>query len=150
MPSTNSLIAKLSGAYPDIAFHQGTSTHWSHATRTISYAPDTTPAELLHELGHAVRGHADYSRDIKLIAMEREAWTAAQELAPRYGVSIADDTIEDHMDTYRDWLHARSLCPHCQANGVQIAALTYECLSCHTRWAVNEARSCRLRRQTLA
>ena len=149
MPSTNSLVAKLRSIYPDLTFYQGTSTHWSHATRTISYTPETPPAELLHELGHAISRHASYDRDVKLITMEREAWTVAQEIAPQYGMAIANGIIEDYMDTYRDWLHARSLCPNCQTNGIQIAARTYECPACRTKWSVNEARACRLRRRTL-
>ena len=149
MPSISSLIARLTADYPDISFEQGQAAYWSPSSRTISYTPATPSTELLHELGHALSGHTDYERDIQLIAMEHEAWTAALEIAPTYGVKIAPDTIERHMDTYRDWLHARSLCPACQANGIQVDRVTYQCPACEARWVVNEARTCALRRRQI-
>ena len=121
---------------------------WNANERTVMYAPDAphAPAFLLHELGHALLGHADYSDDIHLLAMERAAWDKALQLAPEYDVAITDELIEESLDTYRDWLHSRSLCPHCNATGVQTAPRHYQCLACHHAWRVNEARTCALRR----
>lgn len=108
-------------------------------------------ALLLHELAHAVLKHADYTRDIELIEMERDAWDHARTvLAPRYSVPIDDAIIEDSLDTYRDWLHARSTCPDCQAIGIQIKLHHYRCLACGAQWKVNDARICALRRYKLS
>ena len=74
------------------------------------------------------------------------AWDKALQLAPEYDVAITDELIEESLDTYRDWLHSRSLCPHCNATGVQTATRHYQCLACHHAWRVNEARTCALRR----
>lgn len=95
-------------------------------------------------------GHQDYDKDIRLIQMERDAWAyATASLAARYNVDISDDTVQTALDTYRDWLHARSQCPSCQATGVQVKQHTYKCLACSRLWKVNEARLCALRRYKL-
>lgn len=150
MPSTPSLRKQLTIDHPTLTFVDGTDYHWSPTQQSItvnaSY-PDN-PA-LLHELAHALLNHTDYSRDIHLLAMERDAWSyATHTLAPRYNVTIDDDTVEDALDTYRDWLHARSRCPSCTATGIQSQRHQYKCIACGTSWQVNDARSCALRRYT--
>ncbi len=147
------LISKLSSNYPPtgdtpLTFVVAESFGWNAPKRTIAYAPDApdAPAFLLHELGHALLNHDHYQDDIHLLGMERAAWDKASELAPQYETTISDDIVEDALDTYRDWLHARSLCPHCNATGVQTATRQYRCLACNHTWHVNEARTCALRR----
>jgi hypothetical protein len=78
--------------------------------------------------------------------MERAAWEKAGELAPTYEVTIQPDLVEQQLDTYRDWLHDRSVCPNCEANGVQTDVNHYRCLTCDDTWRVNDARRCALRR----
>jgi len=83
--------------------------------------------------------------------MEREAWSyASRQLGPAYGVAIADNDAETALDTYRDWLHARSTCPSCQAIGVQTSKHHYSCVACHEKWRVNDARICALRRYKIS
>lgn len=151
MASIASLITKLSLAHPDLTFQPAEHFLWSPASRTIFYdESDPAASQLLfHELGHAVRNHQDYSRDIELVAMETEAWHQAHALAKAHDSTIEEDTIQDHLDTYRDWLHARSLCPDCQATGIQRTRDRYGCLACSNEWRVNEARDCQLRRYSL-
>lgn len=104
-------------------------------------------ATLLHELSHAVLNHTKYLKDIGLLELERDAWECARNtLAPKYDLIIPEDTIQDSLDTYRDWLHARSICPQCHATGLQIKQREYRCISCATVWQVNDARFCALRR----
>lgn len=149
MPSTLSLLERLSTDFPEFSFASGSSTAWEPNTRTIRYRQGCSNAELLHELGHALEGHSDYSHDITLLGLERDAWQRACALASQYEVIIDDEMIDTHLDTYRDWLHARSTCPACDASGIQVAAKLYECPSCSAKWSVNEARSCRLQRRQL-
>lgn len=152
-PSITSLIAKLQIDYPRYHFANGQEFRWLPQEKAIFYDTSTNdPASLLHELAHALLGHDSYRRDVELIAMERAAWEyASQSLAPTYGIIVASDIIEDALDTYRDWLHARSTCPHCGATGVQVKERLYRCVTCFTQWRVNDARSCALRRwKTLA
>jgi ribosomal protein L37AE/L43A len=140
------LVAKLEKDFPEFQFRKSSVAHWSPTDRTISYTDDT--ATLLHELGHALLGHNDFVQDIELIHLERDAWEKALEVANEYGVKITDDTVEAAMDDYRDWLHARSLCPKCSQTGIQSRAdLTYSCLNCDARWAANDARACGLKRR---
>lgn len=121
---------------------------WNHSARTIFYNPKepNAPAYLLHEYGHALLSHDSHIRDISLIAMERAAWDEAVRMAPHYHVTIDNDMVESALDTYRDWLHARSACPTCATAGVQIQHDIYRCLACQTQWRVNDARACALRR----
>lgn len=147
MPSISSLIKKLKTAYPQFVFCESNSFLWSHADNTIFFDKDSDNyGFLLHELAHALLNHSDYSRDIELLAMERQAWDEACKLAIRYNMSIDDDFIQSNLDTYRDWLHSRSTCPKCNATGLQIETKAYKCLVCHHKWKVNEARTCSLRR----
>ncbi len=131
-----------------ISLTKGDGFRWDPSRLCIYYNPaDPLACQLiLHELGHATLGHSGYTRDIQLLQMERAAWNAANELALQYSVDITDDTVEDHLDTYRDWIHARSLCPKCAATGVQTGPRAYQCLSCGNHWSVNEARTCGLKR----
>lgn len=155
--STSWLIKKLSAAYPTISFQSSDHFAWSPSSRTVLYdlSDKNAPFLLLHELAHALLGHRTYTRDIELVAMESAAWeTAAHllatdpELLPGALLRPTDAIVQDHLDTYRDWLHARSTCPKCSATGYQTASRRYACPACAHQWRVNEARVCALRRYT--
>ncbi len=149
MPSTTANIASLISYFPEISFVHGDDFRWMPDENTIEYSPRDPHAveHLLHEVAHAKLGHISYDRDIELIALEREAWRYAKiELAPLFHASIDADLIEDDLDTYRDWLHARSTCPQCQATGIQTSMQLYTCIACHAKWRVNAAMRCGLRR----
>jgi hypothetical protein len=151
MPSTISLANKLQRDFPALTFLAGDEFRWSPHDNIIFYDQSSDDcASLLHEVAHATLGHTGYTKDIELIEMERDAWErAATQLATAYTTNIEDELIQDSLDTYRDWLHARSTCPHCKATGIQTQRDQYKCLACTTKWRVNEARMCALRRYTL-
>jgi len=143
-----SLCALVMDNFPNFKFEKSDVAHWSSTSKTVFYTDDT--AKLLHELGHALLDHTDFIQDIELIHLERDAWEKARELASKYGVKITDDTIETALDDYRDWLHARSLCPKCSQTGVQRREdLIYYCLNCDARWTANDARTCGLKRRLI-
>lgn len=148
MASISSLVSQLKSDYPQLQFVSGDSFYWDPETASITYRDGShNTADLLHELAHALLDHRDFSRDISLLEMERDAWHIAQQtLTSRYGVTITDDAIDAALDTYRDWLHARSLCPTCGATGLQSGRTQYRCLACLGSWRVNDARQCALRR----
>lgn len=151
MPSTPSLtetLHKLTLAFPNVHFELADDFSWSPSTKTVHYNPSLPHATalLLHELSHGLLDHREYTRDVELISMEAAAWQKAQAIAPEFGVVIQEDVAQDNLDTYREWLHARSTCPACKATGFQITAAEYHCPACLHRWRVNEARSCALRR----
>ena len=150
MHSTPSLLTRLRADFPDISFIHGSDFHWSPSERTIYYKDTVDEASLIHELSHALLNHTDYKRDINLLKMEREAWEyATSHLSQNYNVTFENDAIQDALDTYRNWLHSRSICPSCEATGVQTASHLYKCIACLAEWRVNEARSCALRRYSL-
>lgn len=148
------LVKKLKNRatqYPHLSrlvLQKGETFGWNHTACAIHYNPASPDAEyyLLHEFGHAMLQHSDYTQDINLLKMERAAWDEARTIGSDYAINIPEDTVEDALDTYRDWLHNRSLCPECSATGIQVAPLLYQCTACHSQWRVNEARSCSLRR----
>ena len=149
MPSTTPLIEQLKADYPQIKFQSGNRCQWSADNMTVTYLSATdseAQAQLLHELGHGLLGHASFERDIQLLRLERAAWDKAEKLAANYDLKIDPDLIECHLDSYRDWLHARSACPSCSSTGLQSARRYYRCAACQTEWQVNDARSCALRR----
>lgn len=148
MPAT-SLLAKLEHDFPSIHFAPGDGFRWSPTESTVFYDDPSDFAQLLHETSHGLLDHRDFIRDITLLEMERDAWQKARELALSYQLAISDDTIETALDTYRDWLEARSNCPNCSMTGVQQARYHYRCPACLTTWRVNDARVCGLKRYVI-
>lgn len=148
MQSTNSIIKQLKIDYPQFSFKEASDFSWSHNEHTVYYCHKDKDHDvlLLHELAHGLLNHTDYQHDIELIAMERAAWDKTKELATNYSLSIDDDLVQSFLDSYRNWLHARSTCPKCNDNGIQTTRNTYKCLACSHNWKVNEAKICALRR----
>ena len=148
MPSTKDLISKLEKDYPQFSFKASEQFSWSPDEKTIYFnsGSDEYPIYLMHELAHALLDHSNYDYDIELVTMEREAWDEVIKLTEKYNLDVNTEEIQSTLDTYRDWLHNRSTCPKCQANGVQNGIKTYQCLACNNKWRVNEARVCALRR----
>lgn len=146
----SNLLAKLRDAFPHIKFSEGDQFRWSPTTQTVFYkSTDSELVTLLHETAHATLQHTSYTYDIDLLHLERDAWNKTLELGELYGVEIDDESVETALDTYRDWLHARSLCPACRQNGVQSSENTYSCVICGQQWSVNDARSCGLKRHKI-
>ena len=149
------LLDRLSTDYPDICFEPGDSFCWSPADKHITYRDDASGVEgmysLLHEIGHASLGHKHYRQDFELLLLEVAAWQQATTLGPRYGVNIDEDHLQDCLDSYRDWLYRRSVCPVCTTKALQRdGEPIYECFNCHTTWQVAPSRFCRPYRRSKA
>lgn len=145
---SNSLLNRLKKDHPSFHFVESDHFAWQPEISTILWSIDGS-AQLLHELGHAILGHDLFNRDIELLGMERDAWEEARKLAKKYDIDLDTTTVEDDLDTYREWLHARSTCPRCNVNGIQVAKDLYQCLICDAKWRVNDARVCNLKRTLL-
>lgn len=142
------LIALVKHDYHAITFTSGEAFRWSPSEQTVYYSQKELRHSygqwtLLHELGHSILGHTTYNSDIELIKMEAEAWEKAKQLSAKYDVTISEDHIQDCLDTYRDWLYQRSLCPSCTTTGPQLDSRTYTCSNCEQTWHVSNARFCR-------
>lgn len=147
------VINTLQEAYPALRFEESDDAYWSAAEQTVFYTvlhSEEDAAVLLHETAHAALNHFDFSSDVKLIRIEVEAWQYAKErLAPLFGLVLDENIIQEHLETYRNWLRARSLCPSCGEVGLQTKTSTYQCINCQCSWRVNDARRCQLRRYKL-
>ena len=140
MPAISSLIQRLVADYPQITFVEGATPHWSVQQRTVTYNPHEPHSDwvVLHETAHALLGHDEYTKDIMLLKMERQAWDyATAYIAPRYEIEIDAAFIETQLDTYRDWLHAKSTCPACQSTGLEYSKHSYQCIHCGNSWHTN-------------
>jgi hypothetical protein len=140
------IIEALRQDYSQLNFRPAAAASWSPEKNEITYNPadqDIGLWSLLHELGHAVLGHRSYDSDMALLQKEAQAWEKAISIARHYGIIIESDHIQDCLDTYRDWLHKRSLCPTCGAHGLQQSQALYRCLNCRSTWKVSSARFCR-------
>jgi hypothetical protein len=148
-----SLLTKLQAKFPDLKFVAGTQFVWSPESGEIVYAeaargPQASWA-LLHETGHALLEHNNYSDDFHLVELEILAWDRARELAAELDQTIDEGHIQDCLDTYREWLFKRSLCPACATTYLQQAdGSHYRCHNCHTAWRVSTSRFCRAYRST--
>ena len=147
------LITKLRATFPALQFTAGQQFCWSPETGEIFYkaAADSQKStwSLLHETGHALLEHQNYKADFELLRLEVAAWERARELAADVGVVIDEDHIEDCLDTYRDWLYKRSICPSCTTKCLQQDDYAhYRCFNCHTTWRVSSSRFCRAYRST--
>lgn len=149
-PTNKELLSRLRADYPDITFVVGDDFKWSKTRGELTIIEDEPALYVLHELAHGILGHTDFDMDIKLLKQEREAWDYARsKLMPKYGLSSDESLIEESLDTYRQWLHARSLCPSCGLSCLQTKTSTYVCTNCRCSWRPNDARRCALRRYKL-
>lgn len=147
------LIAKLRSEYPGLKYRSAPQFSWSPETGEIFYkkgASDVTSQwSLLHETGHALLGHKNYTADFELLRLEVDAWEKARSVGEELDIKIDDDHIQDCLDTYRDWLHKRSICPNCSTQSLQQGeSANYRCHNCHTSWKVSTNRFCRAYRST--
>lgn len=148
------LISQLQTKFPRLKFTPGEQFCWSPETGEIFYKIKARGKQakwsLLHETGHALLGHQNYQADYELLRLEVAAWEAAKGLASEFKLTIEENHIQDCLDTYRDWLDKRSICPACQTKCLQQGDFVhYRCFNCHTVWRVSVNRFSRsYRRQT--
>ena len=135
MGANTNFIQIIQRDFPDLNF-KSSSRFRFHPPKTIYYNLDTSSdifiLQLLHELGHALSGHTNFNLDINRLKMEREAWNKAWSLCKVYRITYDPDFVEDALDTYRDWLHKKSLCKACGLTRVQSLDGEYHCPRCET------------------
>jgi hypothetical protein len=144
----DSLISGIRKNYPKIKLSPSTSYYWSPETNEIFYNESAYDKlaewSLLHEVGHALLNHKSYDTDYMLIRLEVMAWQKAKEIGPKFGIEIDENHIQDCLDTYRDWIYKRSICPSCTTKSFQQSDHKhYRCFNCHMTWRVTPSRFCR-------
>lgn len=141
----DTLILSLQNLYPSLKFNENDRFYWSPKTNEIFYdhqaSGETAAWSLLHETGHALLEHQNYSYDYDLVLIEVEAWEKAKKIAQKFDIEIDSDHIQDCLDTYRDWLDKRCTCPTCGNKSLQDTTTgKYRCFNCATVWTVNQDR----------
>lgn len=147
-------LKQLGELHPGLRFTAGQQFCWSPESGEVFFNPaandETSVWSLLHETGHALLNHATYQADFELVRLEAAAWEKARSLAAALGGKIDEDHIQDCLDTYRDWLYKRSICPTCRTKCLQQNDfIHYRCFNCHTVWRVTASRFCRAYRSRL-
>ncbi len=142
MPKTNlPSISDIKASFPQFNFSEHEVFHWSPQNQTVFYnqidiLERSGIYQLLHEIGHALCSHTNYTSGVTLLKMETQAWTKAQEIAKDYNLKIDPERIERCLDSYRDWLHLRSACPQCQSVSIETSNNQYHCFNCMQKWKV--------------
>lgn len=149
------IVDALRNRYPTFAYRKGSHFSWSPETKEIVYDSTRSGAilgwSILHETAHALLEHSNYRADFELLQLEVSAWERAKVLAHEFGIKIDENHIQDCLDTYRDWLYQRSVCPRCNNKSLQQEVAThYQCFNCHAAWKVTPSRFCRAYRATKA
>ena len=143
------LLATLRSHYPYLIVTPGRQFYWSPETGEVFFRQDvsddvndqTAAWSLLHETGHALLQHHSYSGDFELLQLELDAWERARKLGQDAGIKIDEEHIQDCLDTYRDWLYKRSICPECGTKCLQQDnRRRYQCFNCHSVWHVSASR----------
>jgi hypothetical protein len=146
------LINKIQAEFPNLRFTAAKQFYWSPESSEIFYNAAARGQQatwsLLHETGHALLGHSSYKADFELVRLEVAAWEQAQVLAEDLLLTIDQDHIQDCLDTYREWLYKRSICPNCTTKSLQQGDFVhYRCFNCHATWRVTASRFCRAYRR---
>lgn len=148
------IAARIFEDHKQIQFAKSEVFYWSARDNTVFYNPtllDTLVGiyKLLHETGHALLKHTTFESAPELLSLEVAAWTKAKELASNYDVTVDQDYIESCLDSYRDWLHKRSMCPNCKTASTETADSAYKCFNCSQKWVVSPDQRSRCYRQKL-
>ncbi len=151
----NQLIDTLQIKFPRLRFVAGQQFSWSPESGEIIYKTGANGHEaewsLLHETGHALLDHQSYGADFELVRLEVAAWEKAKTLGKEIGITIDEDHIQDCLDTYRNWLYRRSICPECGTKCLQQDDHRhYCCHNCHASWEVTASRFGRAYRRRAA
>jgi hypothetical protein len=144
----NPLLRLLKLDYPEVTFIAGPTFCWSPVGRQVIYKNKAKGVaavySLLHEVGHALLDHKRYTHDFELLEIEVAAWARAKVIAKAYSVEIDENHVQNCLDTYRDWLYRRSICPSCTTKTLQLDEQpAYVCFNCHAKWRVAPSRFCR-------
>ena len=126
----------LRAEFPEVRWVWGRRFSW-RPPRTVQLGPAQPHYVLLalHELGHCLEGHQEFKTEIGRLQLERAAWERARRVwrelqLEKQGIAWDEDFVEAQLDTYRDWLHARSRCPECGTTRFQTRDGAFHCPFC--------------------
>ena len=131
MENSINFLEKVKSAYPEFNFKPGKRFSF-HPKKTIIYpeTKDNFELLLLHELGHALNGDFSFKTDVERLKIESNAWEKARELANSFQIAFNEDLAQQELDSYRNWLHQKSLCKKCGLTRYQTPDGIYHCPHC--------------------
>ena len=117
--------------FPDFTYKTGKKFAY-HPPKTVVIGPSEPHSELLllHEVSHAILKHKAFKTDVERLRIESSAWDKAKTLAFSLKIPFSDDFAQSRLDSYRDWLHSRSLCKKCHLTRFQTEDGKYHCPLC--------------------
>jgi len=126
-----SFLKMLKTTYPDFSFKPGHKFVF-RPKKTICYieANDNFRMLLLHELAHAILGHFSFDRSLERLEIERDAWEKTRELCAIYDVPFDENLAESELNSYRDWVHQKTLCKTCGLTCLEVSSESLYCPSC--------------------
>lgn len=132
MLKPTNFLAKIKQTYPKYHFLSGKRFSF-RPSKTIHYGPLDTPnfeMLLLHELSHAELGHFTFKTDVERIKIEVATWEKTKEFCQKFGIKFDSSLAEEELDSYRNWLHQKSLCKKCGLTRYQTPDGDYHCPHC--------------------
>lgn len=150
------LVERLIRDFPEIKFKRGArrfSCQLRGGVFTVFLGPPCPKYALLtlHELGHGLCRHKDYTTDVLRVKIESQAWERAKTVFLKYREMAFDEDgntkdkelarilpewdeefAQEQLDTYRDWLHVKSRCKKCGLTKYQTENGEYHCPRCET------------------
>lgn len=131
MENSINFLEEVKSAYPEFNFKPGKRFSF-RPQKTIIYPKTKNNFELLllHELGHALNGDFSFKTDVERLKIESNAWEKARELANSFQIAFDEDLAQQELDSYRNWLHQKSLCKKCGLTRYQTPDGIYHCPHC--------------------
>lgn len=130
-PDCINFLYKIKSSYPQFIFREGKKFAF-HPPKTVVIGPQEPFWELLllHEVSHAILGHKAFKTDVERLKMESEAWNQAEKLTKTLNIPFNTDFAESQLDSYRNWLHQKSLCKTCGLTRFETPDGKYHCPRC--------------------
>lgn len=131
MANSTNLLKSLEKTYPELRFKPGKRFSF-RAPKTITYVEgeENFNLLLLHELGHALIKKFDFKTDVERLKIESDAWAEAKSQASLFKIPFDEEFAESELDSYRNWLHKKSLCKTCGLTRYQTPDGVYHCPHC--------------------
>lgn len=128
-------LESLKKTYPDFTFRPGRKFLFRPKT-SIYYleANNNFRLLLLHELAHALLGHFSYKKSLERLKIERDAWEKTRELCKTHSVPFDEDLAEAELNTYRDWVHQKTLCKVCGSTCLEVSSESLFCPFCQKEY----------------
>ncbi|MBR5389409.1 hypothetical protein IK146_02525 [Candidatus Saccharibacteria bacterium] len=121
----------LQESYPDYVFKPGRKFLF-RPPKSIYYLESDENFRLLilHELAHALLGHYTFDRSLERLQIERDAWAKTRELCQLHSIPYDDNLAETELNTYRDWVHQKTLCKRCGLSCLEVSSESLYCPFC--------------------